>query len=70
MTRISKQSQAELTLKRLERLPAEEGLRQIEIILRAERPFTIMRKVLQPFHFKAKARMMRLGMSRIERKKK
>lgn len=57
------------TLRRLERLPASEGARQTEIILRAEKPFTIMRKVLQPFHFKMKARQIRTEM-RDERKRK
>lgn len=69
MKRISKQSEADLTLRRLERVPTEERVRQVDIILRAERPFTILRKVLEPFFFKSKARLMRLEMQS-ERKRK
>lgn len=69
MKRQTKEATAAAILARLERLPAEERVRQVEVYLRAEKsPRTVISTKLHPFHVRAKARLMRLGMPRRKRK--
>lgn len=70
MKRISAESKAELELQRLQRLSIKERVRQAEIILRAERPFTLMREKLQPFYVRSKARLIRMELKEERRQGK
>lgn len=62
MKRTSAESAAMLTVERLKKLHAPEQLRQIQIILKAEKPFTILRHRLERQHILAKAAVIRAGL--------
>ena len=70
MKRQNKLAQASAILARLERLPTEERVRQVEIYLRAEKtPRTIISMRLHPFYVRAKARLMRQELPKRRRRK-
>lgn len=62
MKRTSAESAAKLTVERLKKLKAPEQLRQIQIILKAEKPFTVLRSRVERQHILAKAAVIRAGL--------